>query len=152
MTPGSAARKAQWVASPQGEVCLSSAAQRLPNSGSQNVLRVHSHFAFFLSSCRRWAGGIGELQEPGEKWKIMVCHLLMMQVVLPKALPRKQIHHPTLTGGTTGWSTPQNRLGGCTAISPPPTLLPSVHPSRPVTPHPHSHPAPESQRSPFSRV
>ena len=124
---------------PGREACLRSVARKLPNSGSL-CSTAHTPFAPITRDV-----GVGVLQEPGGRWKIVAVSPATMHGI--EAHPTSQPHrwHHSLAGITEQASGERRS----TAICLPPPLLPSVHPSiHPGTPAPthirhlsHSSPA-----------
>ena len=121
---------------PGREACLRSVARKLPNSGSL-CSTAHTPFAPITR-----AVGVGVLQEPGGRWKIVTVSPATMHGI--EAHPTSQ---PSQVAPQPGWHHRTGQWGAALhGHLPSPTAppqCPSIHPSRHPCPHPH--PAPESQ-------
>lgn len=107
------------------------ASARLPEDFLIQGLCVQQHALLLLQIT--WDVGVGVLQEPGGRWKIVTVSLAMMHAIeahltsQPSQVAPQPVSITDQAGGE--WRS--------TAISLPPTLLPSVHPSiHPGTPPP----------------
>lgn len=121
---------------PGREACLRSVARKLPNSGSL-CSTAHTPFAPITR-----AVGVGVLQEPGGRWKIVTVSPATMHGIEahPTSQPSQVVPQPGWHHRTGQWGA---ALHGHLPSPTAPPQCPSIHPSRHPCPHPH--PAPESQ-------